>query len=316
MKQDKKTQIEFANIGYATKEMKEVASIEGVPLENVMQGIASGSIVIPYNRKHKALKQACGVGKGLRTKVNANLGTSSLHCSIAQELKKLEICVKYCADTIMDLSTGGDIKKIRKELLNNCPLPFGSVPIYEAGVNAYKNSGSVTKMSKEEIFKIIEEQAKEGVDFMTLHCGITKEIAEYLNKNKRLMGVVSRGGAFLIEWMKCNEEENPLYAGFDRILEIARTYDVTISLGDGLRPGCLADATDASQIKELVILGELRSRAKEQNVQIIIEGPGHMPMDQIQGNIMLEKELTNGAPFYVLGPLVTDIAPGYDHITL
>ncbi|MBI5416994.1 phosphomethylpyrimidine synthase ThiC [Candidatus Poribacteria bacterium] len=309
------TQIELAKKGYISKEVKTVAIEEGISEEAIINGIVSGTIVIPYNRKHKALKNICGVGYGLRTKVNANIGTSPLECNIQTELKKLECCIKYGADSVMDLSTGGDLKKVRRKLLEVSSIIFGSVPIYQAGVQAAVIKGSVIKMTSDEIFNVIEEHAKDGVDFLTLHCGITKKTVEYMDKNERLMGVVSRGGAFLVQWIKHNEKENPLYSEFDRLLEIAKTYDITLSLGDGLRPGCLADATDIPQIEELTILGELTRRARKENVQVIIEGPGHMPMDEIQGNVMLQKKLTGGAPFYVLGPLVTDIAPGYDHIT-
>ena len=308
------TLLNNARSGRTTKEMKTVAKKEGVELRYFIKNIAGGSIVIPYNKKHKTLKLLSGIGKGLRTKVNANIGTSSEHTSLKDEIEKLDTAVKAGTDTIMDLSTGGNIDKIRKTIIERSPVPVGTVPIYQAAIECAKTKG-IINMSKDYIFDVIEKQAEDGVDFMTVHCGVTMEALKRLKNQGRLLDIVSRGGAFLAVWMLYNQKENPLFKHYDRLLEIAKKYDVTLSLGDGLRPGCLADATDRGQIQELVILGELAKRARVKGVQIIIEGPGHMPVDHIKANVLLEKKLCNDAPFYVLGPLVTDISPGYDHIT-
>lgn len=308
------TLLNDARSGKITKEMKTVAEKEGVELQYLIGNIKKGSIVIPYNRKHKTLKSLSGIGKGLRIKVNANIGTSSEHTSLKDEIKKLDTAVKAGTDTIMDLSTGGNIDKIRKTIIEKSPVPVGTVPIYQAAIECAKIKG-IINMSKDHIFEVIEKQAEDGVDFMTVHCGVTLEALKRLKKQGRLLDIVSRGGAFLAVWMLYNRKENPLFEHYDILLKIAKKYDVTLSLGDGLRPGCLADATDRGQIQELVILGELAKKARAMGVQVIIEGPGHMPVDQIKVNIILEKKLCNDAPFYVLGPLVTDISPGYDHIT-
>jgi phosphomethylpyrimidine synthase len=308
------TLLNNARSGKTTKEMKTVAKKEGVELRYLIKNIAGGSIVIPYNKKHKTLKLLSGIGKGLRTKVNANIGTSSEHTSLKDEIEKLDTAVKAGTDTIMDLSTGGNIDKIRKTIIERSPVPVGTVPIYQAAIECAKTKG-IINMSKDHIFDVIEKQAEDGVDFMTVHCGVTMEALKRLKNQGRLLDIVSRGGAFLAVWMLHNQKENPLFEHYDRLLEIAKKYDVTLSLGDGLRPGCLADATDRGQIQELVILGELAKRARAEGVQIIIEGPGHMPVDHIKANVLLEKKLCSDAPFYVLGPLVTDISPGYDHIT-
>jgi len=308
------TLLNNARSGRTTKEMKTVAKKEGVELRYLIKNIAGGSIVIPYNKKHKTLKLLSGIGKGLRTKVNANIGTSSEHTSLKDEIEKLDTAVKAGTDTIMDLSTGGNIDKIRKTIIERSPVPVGTVPIYQAAIECAKTKG-IINMSKDYIFDVIEKQAEDGVDFMTVHCGVTMEALKRLKNQGRLLDIVSRGGAFLAVWMLYNQKENPLFKHYDRLLEIAKKYDVTLSLGDGLRPGCLADATDRGQIQELVILGELAKRARVKGVQIIIEGPGHMPVDHIKANVLLEKKLCSDAPFYVLGPLVTDISPGYDHIT-
>ncbi len=308
------TQLEYARLGKITYEMEAVADQEGLSPEYIRSGVADGTIVIPHNIKRNGVKP-CGIGKGLTTKVNANLGTSPDQSSLEEEIKKLEVAIKYGADTIMDLSTGGDLDKIRRCFLEISPVVVGSVPIYNAAVSAVKNEKSIVDMTVDDIFKAIERHISDGIDFITVHCGTTLEVLKRLQSQGRIADVVSRGGAFLIEWMIYNEQENPLYEQFDRLLEIAREYDVTLSLGDGLRPGCLADATDRPQIQELIILGELADRAKKAGVQAMIEGPGHVPLNEIEANIMLEKKLCNGAPFYVLGPLATDIAPGYDHIT-
>jgi len=308
------TQLEYARIGKITYEMESVADQEGLSPEYIRSGVADGSIVIPHNVKRKGVKP-CGIGKGLRTKVNANLGTSPDQLSLENEMKKLEVAIKYGADTVMDLSTGGDLDEIRRCFLDKSPIVVGSVPIYSAAVSAVRNEKSIVEMTDDDIFYAIERHVSDGIDFITVHCGTTLEVLKRLQSQGRVADVVSRGGAFLIEWMIYNEQENPLYEQFDRLLEIAREYDVTLSLGDGLRPGCLADATDRPQIQELIILGELADRARKAGVQTMIEGPGHVLLNEIEANIMLEKKLCNGAPFYVLGPLATDIAPGYDHIT-
>ncbi|HXX82317.1 MAG TPA: phosphomethylpyrimidine synthase ThiC, partial [Thermodesulfovibrionales bacterium] len=230
------------------------------------------------------------------------------------EIKKLEVLVQYGADAVMDLSTGGAIRELRKTLLKKAPVSVGTVPIYEAVVRTTENHGHIAKMEPDELFEVIEEHAREGVDFVTVHCGVTRKAIERLREDERVLDVVSRGGAFLLEWMIYNDKENPLYEQYDRLLELAKRYDLTLSLGDGFRPGCLADATDRSQIEELVTLGELRDRALAAGIQTIIEGPGHVPLHQVELNIRMQKEICKGAPFYVLGPLVTDLAMGYDHI--
>ncbi len=308
------TQLEAARKGKITPQMRKVAREEGQEPEFIREKIARGRIVIPYNKKHRPEK-VYGIGEGLSTKVNANIGTSSDYSKIKGELKKMKIAVCAGAHTVMDLSTGGNISKARRSILRESPVPVGTVPIYQAAVNAVQRAGSITAMREEDILSAIEEHAKDGVDFLTLHCGVTNESIARLRYEKRITGIVSRGGAILVKWMSGNKKENPLYKYFDRILAFAKRYDVTISLGDGMRPGSLADATDRTQIQELVLLGELAGRAQEEGVQVMIEGPGHVPIDQIQANVVLEKRLCHGAPFYVLGPLVTDVAPGYDHIT-
>jgi phosphomethylpyrimidine synthase len=307
------TLMEKAKEGLMTSEMEQVAKAEGVDVAWIMEGLAEGTIVIPRNVNHRA-PDPVGIGKGLRTKVNANIGTSPDRADIAEELRKLRVAIEAGTDAVMDLSTGGDISRVRAAILRETTVPLGTVPIYQAAVEAQEKYDSIVAMTADDIFGVIERQAQEGVDFMTVHCGVTLETVERLRKQSRLMDVVSRGGTFMVGWMFHHEEENPLYAQYDRLLEIARRYDVTLSLGDGLRPGCLADATDRPQIQELIIIGELVDRAREASVQVMVEGPGHIPMDQVEANIRLEKRLCRDAPFYVLGPLVTDIAPGYDHI--
>ena len=308
------TQKTDAQKGIITNEMERVAREEGVSSEWLREKMASGRVVIPANRNHKGVR-AVGIGEGLRIKVNTNLGTSSDHIDIEEELRKLEVSIGAGTDTVMDLSTGGDIDAIRKEVIRHSSVPVGTVPIYEAAVESIRKRKALARMAVEDIFEVIERQAEEGVDFMTVHCGVTRTSVERLRRDPRVMGIVSRGGSFLVEWMIYNGQENPLYEQFDRLLEIAKQFDVTLSLGDGLRPGCLADATDRPQVEETIILGELTERAWSEGVQVMIEGPGHVPLDQIEANVLLEKRLCKGAPFYVLGPLVTDISPGYDHIT-
>jgi phosphomethylpyrimidine synthase len=302
-----------ARKGVVTKEMKRVGREEGVSPEMLREKIVSGRVVIPTNRNHPGVRPV-GIGEGLRIKVNTNLGTSSDHVDLEEELKKLEVSIQAGTDAVMDLSTGGDIDAIRKEIIRHSPIPVGTVPVYEAAIQAVKKRKALAKMRVEDLFEVIERQAEEGVDFMTVHCGVTRNTVERLRRTHRLLGVVSRGGSFLIEWMIYNGKENPLYEHYDRLLKVVRKWDVTLSLGDGLRPGCLADATDRPQVEETILLGELTERAWAEGVQVMIEGPGHVPLDQIEANVLLEKRLCQGAPFYVLGPLVTDVSPGYDHI--
>lgn len=308
------TQLQAAKNGIITEQMKAAASAEGIDAEEIRRGIADGTIVLPANINHKGLKPMA-VGKGLSTKINANIGTSEAFNDLAVELSKLDTAIDAGAHSIMDLSTGGSIDDIRRTILDHCPVMLGTVPIYQTAVETLRTGKTIVDMEADDIFDVIEKQAQDGVDFMTVHCGVTMESIEHLRKEGRLTDIVSRGGSFITGWMLHNGKQNPLYEQFDKLLDIALRYDVTLSLGDGLRPGCLADATDRAQISELVILGELAQRAYEAGVQVMIEGPGHMPLDQITANIQLEKRLCHGAPFYVLGPLVTDIAPGYDHIT-
>jgi phosphomethylpyrimidine synthase len=307
------TQLAKARRGEITPEMEQIARAEGVDRQTLMEGVARGRVVIPANRRHRGLRPT-GIGEGLTVKVNANIGTSSDRADPGEELQKLEAAMEAGADTVMDLSTGGDIDAIRRIILERSPLPVGTVPIYQAAIEVAQRKGGIVQMTPDDIFDVIEHHAKDGVDFITVHCGVTLSSLERLKAQGRITDIVSRGGAFLTTWMIYNEQENPLYEHFDRLLEIAQQYDVTLSLGDGLRPGCLADATDRPQIQELLLLGELTERAWEEEVQVMIEGPGHVPLDQIETNIQLEKRLCKGAPFYVLGPLVTDVAPGYDHI--
>jgi phosphomethylpyrimidine synthase len=294
--------------------MRSVARQEGLRPAEVRRGIADGAIVIPANPNHAGLRPR-GIGKGLRTKVNANLGTSSDFGDAATELRKMKAAVAAGADAIMDLSTGGDIAGVRQSIIRACRLPIGTVPIYQAAIEAIQKRGAIVAMTADELFTAIEQQAIDGVDFMTVHSGVTMSAIERLRAEGRVTDVVSRGGAFLIGWMLHNQRENPLYEQYDRLLELARKYDVTLSLGDGMRPGSLADATDRAQVQELIILGELVERAWKAGVQVMVEGPGHVPLDQITANVQLQKSICRGAPFYVLGPLVTDIGAGYDHIT-
>ena len=308
------TQLELAKQGTISPQMKLVAQNEGVEAEFVRQGVAEGTIVIPANVNRKNLIP-CGIGQGLRTKVNANIGTSSDFCDIDVELEKLRVAVDTGADTVMDLSTGGDILAIRQAIIASSSVAIGTVPVYQAAIEAIHRHGAIVKMTVDDLFNVIGEHIRDGVDFITVHCGVTQQAIAKLKQQGRVADVVSRGGAFLIGWMLHNERENPLYEYYDRLLDMAREFDVTLSLGDGMRPGSLADATDQAQIEELLVIGELVQRAREARVQAMVEGPGHLPLDQIEANVRLEKSICKGAPFYVLGPLVTDIAAGYDHIT-
>ncbi|NWF97714.1 MAG: phosphomethylpyrimidine synthase ThiC [Nitrospirae bacterium] len=308
----KMTRIELVKQGIITDEIKQVALTENISPEQLATDISSGVSVITRNEIHDI--KPLGIGRGMRTKINANIGTSRDKISFEEEIEKLDVLVRYGADAVMDLSTGGRIKDMRKILLDKSPVAVGTVPIYEAVVRAVESHGTIAKMTTDTLFQVIKEHCEEGVDFITVHCGVTLKAIERLKEEGRVLDIVSRGGSFLLEWMIYNEKENPLYEYFDRLLEIVKKYDVTLSLGDGLRPGCLEDATDRSQIEELLTIGELRDRALEAGVQAIIEGPGHVPLNQVELNIKLQKEICKGAPFYVLGPLVTDIAMGYDHI--
>jgi len=308
------TQLELARKGTVSPQMKHVAEKEGVEADFIIHGLVNGEITIPANVNHTNLVP-CGIGKGLSTKVNANIGTSSDFCDLNMELRKLQAAIDFGADTVMDLSTGGDISAIRRAIISASTVPVGTVPIYQAGIAAIENRGAIVNMSVDDIFAVIEEHARDGVDFMTVHCGVTQASLARLKKQGRTTDIVSRGGAFLIGWMLHNDKENPLYQYYDRLLDMALEYDFTLSLGDGLRPGCLADATDRAQVEELIILGELVERSREADVQAMVEGPGHLPLNQIATNVQLEKSLCRGAPFYVLGPLVTDVGAGYDHIT-
>jgi len=307
------TQVERARRGTPTPQLKRVAKLESVSPDSLIALVAKGKVVIPWNPRH-APASPSGIGQGLRTKVNVNLGTSRDFPRLADELRKVRISLDYGADTLMDLSTGGDLKKIRRTILARTPLPLGTVPIYQAAVKAIARRRSIVDMAEDDLFEAVKSQAEEGVDFMTVHAGLTLKAVDRLKKQGRAADVVSRGGAFHLAWMLHNESENPFYEGFDRLLEIARRHDVTLSLGDGLRPGSILDATDRPQIEELLTLGELVRRAWSAGVQVMVEGPGHVPLDQVEMNMKLQKRVCEGAPFYVLGPLVTDIAPGYDHI--
>ncbi|MBE3126525.1 MAG: phosphomethylpyrimidine synthase ThiC [Acidobacteria bacterium] len=293
--------------------LKRVAAAEGIAVETLAELVARGLAVIPFNPNHSPARPT-GIGKGLRTKVNVNIGTSRDFPLLSDELRKVKISLEYGADALMDLSTGGDLRKIRKAILARTPVPLGTVPIYQAAVKAIDRGATIVDMTEDDLFEAIESQAREGVDFMTVHCGLTMKAIDRLKQQGRVADVVSRGGAFHLAWMLHNGKENPFYARFDRLLEMARRFDVTLSLGDGLRPGSILDATDRPQIEELLTLGELVKRAREAGVQVMVEGPGHVPLDQVEMNVHLEKRVCHGAPFYVLGPLVTDIAPGYDHI--
>jgi len=308
------TQLKLAKEGIISSQMEQVAQREGLETEFIRRGVADGTIVIPANIKHSNLVP-CGIGKGLSTKVNANIGTSSDFGNVETELEKMRVAIDCGADAVMDLSTGGDISAIRRTIIASSPVAIGTVPIYQAGIEAIDRYGAIVKMTVDELFSAIEEHARDGVDFATVHCGVTRSAIDRLRQQGRVADVVSRGGAFLIGWMLYNERENPLYEQYDRLLEIAAEFDVTLSLGDGMRPGCLADATDRAQVEELLTLGELVDRAQQAGVQVMVEGPGHLPLNQIETNVHLQKAICKGAPFYVLGPLVTDIAAGYDHIT-
>jgi phosphomethylpyrimidine synthase len=307
------TQMKDAKAGKITEEIRIVARDEDQSPKSIRQRIAEGTVIITRNTQRENV-HPIGIGKGLSTKINANIGTSPDLCNFELEIEKAKIAVKYGADTIMDLSTGGDLDEIRSKILKTVSVPIGTVPIYQTAIEVAKKKGSIMHMTEDDIFSTIENQAKDGVDFMTVHCGVTQQIVKRLAKHPRLMGIVSRGGTFLAAWILHHKKENPLYANYDYLLEIAAEYDFSLSLGDGLRPGCIFDSTDWPQVQELLTIGELVERARAANVQAMVEGPGHLPLNDIKANVQLEKSTCKDAPFYVLGPIVTEIAPGYDHI--
>jgi phosphomethylpyrimidine synthase len=307
------TQLKKARDGVLTPEIEYIAGKEQIDPSSLGEMVAQGRVVIPANRNHNNLVP-CGIGQGLVIKVNSNIGTSSDHIDVEEEMAKLKVSIEAGADTVMDLSTGGDVDLIRRKILAASRIPLGTVPIYQAVIEAVAESGGLIHLTVDKLFEVIERHVSDGVDFITVHCGLTLEGLEMLRAQGRDLDIVSRGGAFLTTWMLHHEKENPLFEYYDRLLSIAKKYDVVLSLGDSLRPGCLADSTDRAQIHELMTLGHLTKLAWQQEVQVMIEGPGHIPLHEIETNIKLEKSLCNGAPFYVLGPLVTDIAAGHDHI--
>lgn len=305
------TQMDAAKKGIITKEMEIVAKKENMDVNILRELISKGKVAIPANKNHKSLNPE-GVGENLRTKINVNLGISKDCCDIDEEMKKVNLALDMKAEAIMDLSSFGKTKEFRKKLISSSNAMIGTVPIYDA-VGFYDKE--LKDITAKEFLDVVRNHANDGVDFVTVHAGINKETASVFKRNKRLTNIVSRGGSLMYAWMELNQRENPFYEYFDELLDICEEYDLTLSLGDALRPGSINDSSDACQIKELMILGELTLRAWKRNVQVIIEGPGHMSLDEIESNILLEKKLCHGAPFYVLGPIVTDIAPGYDHIT-
>ncbi len=309
------TQLEMARQGQITDLVRQAAAAENIDPEILRQKIAAGTAVVCRNNKH-ANGRPLAVGEGMRTKTNANLGTSQDDKNIDKELEKAKVAAAAGADALMDLSTGGPIDEIRAAIIAETDLCIGSVPLYQAACDAVNRQGKpIVDMTVDDIFAGVKKHLDDGVDFITVHCGVTRETVRRMDREGRLLEVVSRGGSFTVGWMDYNDAENPLYEYYDRLLEMVRPYDAVLSLGDGFRPGCIADATDRAQIQELILLGELTQRAQDAGIQVMIEGPGHVPLNQIEANIKLQKRLCHGAPFYVLGPLVTDIAPGYDHIT-
>ena len=307
--------MKIAKEGKISKEMEIVAQKEQVDPEFLRKGIANGRIIIPKSNQRET--NPIGIGEGLLVKINANIGSSKNVCNIQEELEKAKVAVKFGADTIMDLSTGvseKDVKTIRQTILKEIQVPIGTVPIYQSALRALETKGAIIHFDEDDLFNVVEEQAKEGVDFFTIHVGVTQEIVSYLKDHPRVMGVVSRGGTFLAAWILENDVENPFNHNYDYLLDMAKEYDFTLSLGDGMRPGAIFDSTDYAQIQELMEISKLVKRAQDQNVQVMVEGPGHIPAHEIEQNIKIMKSLCKGAPFYVLGPLVTDIAPGYDHL--
>ncbi|MEE9122403.1 MAG: phosphomethylpyrimidine synthase ThiC [Syntrophobacteria bacterium] len=308
------TQLEMAREGKISPEMEQAAAAESLSAEKLRELIASGRAVVPKNKKHQ-LEKVLGIGQGLRTKVNANIGTSGPSVGVHKELEKLNSAVAAGTDSVMDLSTGADYKEVRRVILAGSPVMVGAVPIYMVATALRLEGRPLSKMDVDKLFRSIETQCAEGLDYITVHCGVTREAVRRLTHYERLIPSVSRGGSILMHWMEKNNKENPLYEDFETLLDIAHTYDVTLSLGDGFRPGTVLDATDGPQVEELIVLGELTRRARARGVQVIIEGPGHVPLDQVVANVVIEKQICDGAPFYLLGPLTTDIAPGHDHIT-
>lgn len=308
------TQFGRALKGEITPEMEQIAASEGVTPEFVGQGVAGGTIVIPCNMVRKNTSPV-GIGAGLRTKVSASVGLYGREASLQNEMAKIRAAIGAGTDAIMDLSVSGDIDAMRREALALSPKPLGTLPLYQALAEAGEKYGSAAKMKVEELFAVIERQVMDGVDFLAVHCGATMDIVERARKDGRIDPLVSYGGSHLIGWMINNETENPLYTGYDRLLEIAAKYDVTISLADGMRPGCINDSLDGAQVQELVVLGELVRRAREAGVQVMVKGPGHVPLNQLKATVALQKSLCKGAPYFVFGPVVTDIAAGYDHIS-
>lgn len=306
------TQSAVAKNRTCTEQMQAVAREEGIPAEVVCRRVAAGTIVIPWNPRHHP--RPVGIGKGLRVKVNANIGTSRECCDLTEEREKVRVALAAGTHALMDLSTGGDLDAIRTTLLQDTPVPFGTVPIYQAALRAREKRGAIVDMTADDMFNTFEAQAKQGVDFAVVHVGITRESVQRLRRQDRLIPMVSRGGAFHMAWILHHDEENPLYKEFDSLLDLAKEYDVTLSLGDGMRSGAVADSNDRAKFQELLIIGELVERARAAGVQAMVEGPGHMPLSHIEANIRVMKTVTKDAPYFVLGPLVTDLAPGYDHI--
>jgi len=311
MKMNYSTQMDAAQKGIITPQLQVVATKEKMDVQRLRELVAAGQVVIPANKNHLKLDPE-GVGTGLRTKINVNLGVSKDCCDLDLELAKAHKAIELKAEAIMDLSCFGKTQTFRRRLIDTSPAMIGTVPMYDAVGLLEK---ALKDISVDEFFKVVETHAQDGVDFMTIHCGMNLATAQRVKRNKRLTNIVSRGGSLLFAWMELNHKENPFYEYYDRLLDICEEYDVTLSLGDACRPGSIHDATDASQVEELITLGELTKRAWARNVQVMIEGPGHMAINEIAGNMMMQKRLCHGAPFYVLGPLVTDVAPGYDHIT-
>jgi phosphomethylpyrimidine synthase len=308
------TLIEQARAGKIPQAIEMAAADENIDPEKLRELVACGRVVICQNKLRPNLRPLA-IGESTHIKVNANIGTSVDCASIEMELQKLDVAEKAGADTVMDLSTGGDIDAVREAIIAKSKVPIGTVPIYQCMQTLRSEDRPVFEMTGDDLFAAIEKHARDGVDFVTVHCGVTQESTSYIRRQKRKLGIVSRGGAYLARWIRENDCENPLFEQYDRLLELAREYEMVLSLGDGLRPGCLADATDRGQVAELIILGDLVRRARVAGVQTMVEGPGHVPLDQVETNIKLQKSICDGAPFYVLGPLVTDIAPGFDHIT-
>ncbi|NLG18453.1 MAG: phosphomethylpyrimidine synthase ThiC [Fibrobacter sp.] len=307
------TRVQNAKAGIITDEIKRASALEGIPPEKLCSLIAEGTVVLVKNRLRSI--EPLVIGSPSRIKINANIGTSSSHSEISDEIEKMNVAINHGADAIMDLSTSGDLAAIRKEILKQCSVAVGTVPLYEMATKARGEGKSVLQITADDMFAVIEDHCRQGVDFLTLHCGVIQQTVSRFKEVKRLAGATSRGGTIIMEWIHCNKKENPLYEQYDRLLDILAEYDVAVSLGDGFRPGALYDATDRVQIEELIILGDLVKRARDKNVGVFVEGPGHVPLNQVAANMQIQKTLCDNAPFYVLGPLVTDVSPGYDHIS-